>query len=308
MEDLTLSNGLSVDELHNIILSGESTEVTAGSLEKAARWLIAGSQKPWLALEFGQRTNFQQLNIFGSLLASCGTVRESFELFSQYQSLLHPLFDLAFSIEGSDLCLRYSMLGNLPESPIYAEAILGAIPIWGARLTGEPLKPRAVWFRHTRPAYFEKYTEHFNCEVYFEKAFDAIWVDAGLLDAPILSASPAFHSKIKSQAMTQRQSMGTFKMEVKRILRASLPEDANIEVVAKALCCTERTLQRKLAEENAQFKQLKQEVKQEEAIRLLEETPLSIEQIAFQVGYEQRNSFVSAFQRWTGKSPAKWPR
>lgn len=308
MEDLALSNGLSVDKLHSIILPGDTQEITTSSLEASVSWLMQGTQKPWLALEFGQRTNIQQLNVFGPLLASCNSIRQSLELFSQYQSLLHPLFNLAFEVENNLLCLRYSMPGHLPKNPIYAEAILGAVPFWGTRLTGIPLTPDTVWFRHQQPEYSEKYTEHFQCDVQFEKAYDAIWVNASLLDAPILSAAPAFHSKIKAQATDQLYSMGTFKSEVKRLIQAELPNDASIEVIANALCSTERTLQRKLADENTQFKTLKQEVKQEVAIKLLEETQLSIDQIAFQVGYEQRNSFVAAFQRWTGISPAKWPR
>jgi len=190
----------------------------------------------------------------------------------------------------------------------YAEVILGSIPVWGERLTGEPLNIKRVTFRQSEPSYAEKYREYFKCEVLFDQDFDALWVDAHLLDLPITSASPGYHSRIKEQARTQLQSIETFSGEIKRIIRRSLPEDIGVEKVARLLNCSERTMQRKLAEENTSFKALKQEVRKLVAIELLETTSLSIEKIAFRLGYEQRTSFAVAFLRWTGVKPTNWKR
>ena len=308
IEDIALSSGLSVDELHQSVLDENTSTVSAKELEAAVGWLIKGTQKPWLALELGKRTNIQQFDVFGPLIASCETVKEGLELFSQYQTLLHPLFGLVFDVFDDVLCLRYSVDESMPSNPIYAEAILGALPVWYERLTGKGLSVHRIWFRHSKPSYCEKYTECFQCEIVYDQAFDGMWIDSSLLDEPILSSAPTYHSKVKKQATAQLKSMATIATEIKRIIRVSLPEDIGADEVASVLFCSERTMQRKLAEEGVQFKTLKQMVRKEEAIRLLEETSFSIEQIAFQVGYEQRNSFAAAFQRWTGVSPAKWRR
>jgi len=308
IEDLALSNGLSVDDLYLSVLPGNGNIVTVQGLDDAVRWLLNGTKKPWLALEFGQRINYQQLDIFGPLIASCGTIREALELFQKYHQLLHPFLGLAYSVEGKSLCIRYSIFENQPDDVFYAEAILGSIPVWGERLTGKPLKIKQVSFRHSEPFYAEKYREYFKCEVLFDQEFDALWVESHLLSLPILSASPGYHSKIKEQAQTQLQSIETFSGEIKRIIRSSLPDDIGVEEVARVLNCSERTMQRKLAEEKTSFKALKQEVRKLVAIELLETTSLSIEKIAFRLGYEQRTSFAVAFLRWTGVKPTDWER
>ncbi len=308
VEDLALSNGLSVDDLYQSVLANNGGIVTVQGLEDAVRWLLDGTKIPWLAFEFGRRVNYQQLDVFGPLIASCGTIKEGLDLFQKYHQLLHPLIGLAYNIDGKNLCIRYSVIENQPDEAFYAEAILGSIPVWGERLTGSSLKVKRVWFRHAEPLYADKYREYFKCEVLFNQAFDAMWVDAHLLDFPILSSSPGYHFKIKEQAQTQLQSIETFSGEIKRIIRCSLPEDIGVEMVAKALLCSERTMQRKLAEENTSFKALKQEVRKSVAIELLETTTLSIEKIAFRLGYEQRTSFVVAFLRWTGVKPTDWKR
>lgn len=308
VEDLALTNGLSIDEMHQTILDDRASVVTTGQLESAVEWLLNGTKKPWLALEFGRRINYQQLGVFGPLIASCRTVKVALSLFHRYQMLLHPLFGLTHEVVGKKLCLRYSMMNQLPSNIFYAEAILGAVPVWGERLTGKKLDIHEIWFRHSEPSYSDKYREHFQCEILFDQVYDALWVDAHMLDLPILSASPSYHSKIKAQAQQQLQSLETIGAEIKRIILISLPVDINIEMVAKALHCSERTIQRKLADEKTNFKEIKQEVRKIVAIDLLETTSLSMEQIAFRLGYEQRNSFAVAFKRWTGVKPKDWPR
>lgn len=306
VEDLALSHGLSIDGLLQIVADKQSKVISTMELEAAVHWLLAGTQKPWLTLEFGKLSSYRQLDIFGPLVASCETVTEAFDVFHQYQKLLHPYFGLEIKVLGNRLCLEYRLAEYQPIDSIYAEVILGAVPIWAERLTGRKLPIHEAWFRHSAPPHIDKYKEHFQCPLLFEQEIDALWTDSNLLDVSVLSASPEYHSKIKEQAEVQLKSIETMAAEIKSIIRNALPKDLNIDEVAGILHCSERTMQRRIAKENTNFKLLKQEVRTEEAIRLLETTDLSIENVAFQLGYEQRSSFAAAFQRWTGVSPAKW--
>ena len=83
IEDLALSNGLSVDKLYQSVLPDNGHVVTVQGLDDAVRWLLEGTKKPWLALEFGRRINYQQLDVFGPLIASCGTIKEALDLFQK---------------------------------------------------------------------------------------------------------------------------------------------------------------------------------------------------------------------------------
>ena len=66
---------------------------------------------------------------------------------------------------------------------------------------------------------------------------------------------------------------------------------------------SERTLARRLAEEDLTFVEVLQQLKASLAIRYLEDDRMPISRIAWLLGFEDASSFSHACRRWTGKSP-----
>ena len=77
---------------------------------------------------------------------------------------------------------------------------------------------------------------------------------------------------------------------------------------ARRLAMSERTLRRRLAEENTTFRDLADEVHRMLAEELLATGALSVEDIALRLGYAEATSFIAAFKRWTGTTPARHQR
>ena len=69
-----------------------------------------------------------------------------------------------------------------------------------------------------------------------------------------------------------------------------------------------RTLQRRLADEGWVFSDLVSQVRVDVATQMLSETDATVSEIATHLGYSNQANFSRAFQRWTGKSPAKFRR
>jgi AraC-like DNA-binding protein len=59
-----------------------------------------------------------------------------------------------------------------------------------------------------------------------------------------------------------------------------------------------------LADEGTSHRVLLEEARREVAVRLLGEQRLSIDEVAYHLGYAQPSSFQRAFKRWTGMPPA----
>jgi AraC-like DNA-binding protein len=78
--------------------------------------------------------------------------------------------------------------------------------------------------------------------------------------------------------------------------------------VARRLAMSERTLRRRLAEENTTFRDLSDEVHRMLAEELLATGALSVEDVALRLGYAEATSFIAAFKRWTGTTPARHQR
>jgi len=78
--------------------------------------------------------------------------------------------------------------------------------------------------------------------------------------------------------------------------------------VANALGMRPRTLQRQLGNEGTSFSAVVDTIRQEMAKACLGDRSLSIDEIAFLLGYADTASFRRSFKRWTGKTPQLFRR
>ncbi len=83
----------------------------------------------------------------------------------------------------------------------------------------------------------------------------------------------------------------------------SLP---TIDRISASLNMSSATLKRKLKSEGQSFRDIKDEILHKKAIKLLRETPQSIERIATQLGYSDASNFAKAFKGWSGMSPSEF--
>lgn len=94
-------------------------------------------------------------------------------------------------------------------------------------------------------------------------------------------------------------------------VRSSLVEllprgEATIEYVAQSLGISKRTLQRKLKAENTNFQQQLNATREMLAKNYLLNTTMTIDDIAFLLAYQETNSFLRAFNTWTGMSAQQY--
>ena len=88
------------------------------------------------------------------------------------------------------------------------------------------------------------------------------------------------------------------------VLLEAIPSgDCTIENVASLLHISKRTLQRKLAQEQTNYKDLLQQVRTELADHYLLQSRLPLAEISFLLGFQETNSFIRAYQQWKGVSP-----
>ena len=80
----------------------------------------------------------------------------------------------------------------------------------------------------------------------------------------------------------------------------------SLEHAAKKLSLHPRTLQRKLDEENICYSGMLKKIRKEVAIERLQNSDISIIQLADYLGYGDNTAFTRAFKRWFGDSPSQW--
>lgn len=98
--------------------------------------------------------------------------------------------------------------------------------------------------------------------------------------------------------------LSTMTQRVHSALLEALPAgDLAMDAVCRKLGVSTRTLQRRLREEGGSFQKTLDQVRQSLARHYLEHSAMTGAEISFLLGFEDPNSFVRAFQGWTGTTP-----
>ena len=103
--------------------------------------------------------------------------------------------------------------------------------------------------------------------------------------------------------MAEMELDDTFSTRVRSAVVELLPGgQCAIDDVCNCLGTSNRTLQRKLAEENTSFQKQLNRTRELLAKNYINHANLPSEEIAFLLGYQDTNLFFRAFSLWTGKS------
>jgi len=151
------------------------------------------------------------------------------------------------------------------------------------------------------------------------KAFDApVALDAGqnilLFDKESMEAQlPGDNSEVAKAndkvAEHYLESLDPRKVasEVRELLVTLLPSGkSHQELIAQRLNRSLSTLQRQLHGEGTNYQQIRDETRKALAEEYVQDTELSLSQIAYMLGFSDQSNFSRAFKRWTGTSPRSY--
>lgn len=94
----------------------------------------------------------------------------------------------------------------------------------------------------------------------------------------------------------------------KFLLVAMQDGQPTIEVVAKTMNMSERTLHRRLVDRGLVFKTLLQKTRYQLANQYLKERRLTLSEIALLLGYSEQGAFSRAFKQWSGETPLRYQK
>ncbi|WNC74204.1 helix-turn-helix domain-containing protein [Thalassotalea psychrophila] len=153
------------------------------------------------------------------------------------------------------------------------------------------------------------YQYMFDCPIAFNKPQCEIAFDKSILKQPIRCN----YQKVK-QYLEVPLSLAKYKHETLDFIRQIKDFLANSpnaqfpsqQQLAQNLGMSVRTLQRKLADENNSYMEIKDTVRQRKATFYLEHTEKNINEVAEKCGFSEMASFTRAFTRWTGTTPSRY--
>lgn len=92
--------------------------------------------------------------------------------------------------------------------------------------------------------------------------------------------------------------------KTRALVMESLPEGPlSIELAARRLGLSSRTLQRRLRDEGTSYQGVVRGAREQLARHYVGDTRLSFAEIAYLLGFDKTRSFFRAFRTWTGTTP-----
>ncbi|MFN3737733.1 AraC family transcriptional regulator [Hydrogenophaga sp.] len=166
-----------------------------------------------------------------------------------------------------------------------------------------------VTFPFAAPAHAQAYDVLFDGPTTFCEQQAALRFDARYLSLPIKRDEAAMNQMLQRALPIQVRPYRRDRLLVQRVRQVLTTQPLaahNADDLAALLHTSARTLHRQLQEEGASLQALKDEVRRQRAIELLQRTQRPIKQVAEAVGFQNEKSFIRAFKGWTGMTPGEW--
>jgi len=265
-----------------------------------------------LGLKAGDRMEFRDQGLFGYASASCSNLSKAIDIYHRYAPIsgVYILGDMRESGDEVKFTFDASVLNEWPDMLRYEVELEFAL--W-AKLKLNWKHPvnwfNEIQFAFPRPRYGKIYQEYFHCPVSFDQPVNQIIFDSKHLQTPYELADEELFRLSAEQCERILQELPSLKGvsgEIRIMLARCGGRFPTFTQIAAEMHMSEATLRRRLEAEGTRYKSLLKDFRVALAARYLDDTRLSVADVAHLTGYSDAASFSRAFSSSTGKSPGSY--
>lgn len=239
---------------------------------------------------------------------SCATLGDALVQIARFYAVVDDRAALRVERDGDRFAVHYTSPPRL-KAPRPAIEFLFAYVVGRAReYAGQAIALREVCFRAAAPDAPAPVQAYFGAPVRYGASTDSFELARGVAALPMRAPDAGLSSVLERVLEQSVQALGPLDMltDVKACIARRLRRGApSLEEIAAELRTSRRTLQRRLQEDGARFSDLVTDVQRELSAAYLRNRDLSVGEIAYLVGFEDRTSFHRAYRRWTGETPSE---
>lgn len=245
------------------------------------------------------------------LLIRCGSLREAIRIGCQFYHLVADDFVVRLA-EGPREASIY--LTDRIAQPNRQRMVNGAVLMFAyglmCWLAGRHLPLSTVHYVFPEGPFSSELEPLYRAPMLFDQPRTEIRFDAELLDLPIVPDEERlrrFMAVMPDALLARYRDDSSTAERVRSILRRNLKRSPSLEDVAAMLAVSPQTLRRRLLEEEkCGFQELKDQIRRDLAVHLIERSTLSLEDVGLSLGFSELSTFHRAFRRWTGVAPGEF--
>ena len=266
------------------------------------------SSVPEVGLRAGARQRLSDFGVYGYALTSSRTFGDAVMLGMKHVRLAGPVLEKRFRIDGDTAVFEaHDRLELGDVLPLATEFWFASILKLANCVLEAPMPSRRLLLPYPRPGHAAAYERMFGCPVSFGAEVMEWHFDVAVLRVPCPNANPITAGLCAQFCERMLESLPD-ETDLSRSIRTACLNSRgafpNAEHMAARLGLSVRTLHRRLADEGQHYQRIIDDVRRSLAIEFLENTSLTVDEIAGRVGFSEASNFRKAFRKWTGHAPA----
>lgn len=290
---------------------GFDARVPTTLLHKALLQGGADKLDPLFGLKFAEFVNPTTYHAFGVMLTSSTTLRALCQRIERYFAYINSADVVQFT-ENLELTYEQVALVEFVDEPLenlMHESAWAATMLKLIRMVSQPdYAPERVQLAFEEPAgYTEQFDAYFRCRIDYGAKRTALCFSEQDMETPLPggNAELARHSEV----MVFNYLKTFTEVDIENAARMSLFEllprgDFSMASLATSLEVQEDELGMSLKAAGSSYQQLLGDTRRELAEEYIMRSELSVNEIAYMLGFSDCSNFARSFRRWTGQSPS----
>lgn len=276
----------------------------------AAAWIEMASRvgEPAIGLEAGQHYRPLDLQALGVAFLSSDTLLTALHRVDRYERLLNTRIDYTVVEDKDTVALECGGLELAGFARRIFEDARTSIMLDMCRSGVDgPLNPIAVSFPYPAPADLGPYFGLFRCQPTFDAKISRLVFRSADARRPFTTANRelARSNDLVLDRMLRQLDTDDLAGSVERAIIDALPSGCPTQsTVARQLNMSARTLQRRLAEQDTSFSDVRARTRRNLAQAYVADPNVAVAEISFMLGFSEVSAFTRAFKQWTGLPPA----
>ena len=282
------------------------------AVEQFWKLAVTATGNPTIGLDVVHDFNPAVYKSVGVALLCSSTLRDFFERFERFFAVISTLETVSFEQHGDFARFTDENRVNYSSETMGCHCdAFAAFVVKFIRILYDPdYHPVKVALAWTPPEeYQSRYPEWFGCPVEFGQTQSSVFLDPADLDRKLPGANLeiAIHNDRLAVAVLEKMRALDLPTQVYSRLIEFLPTgNCSRAKVAYSLNMSESAFQKKLKAAGTSYQTLLDDVRSELAQHHLSQADISVDEVAYLLGFSDSSNFTRAFRRWLGVSPKEF--
>ncbi len=292
-------------------IANPDSRIKLRSMQKLWHAIIEDQKDPALGLNVGISVEAAKLGLVGYAMFHSRDLRSALLRLAHYMRILSEAVVFRVEESADQTMLVWQLHPSMVALRHPVELGVALVVTLAREITGIEIVPTSVELPSSRPTSLAPYRAAFRCPVLFDRPVASVAFSRRQMDLPAAATDSTLAGYLDELAAKTLAPLVERDKDVVTAVRSALwavltngrPDLCGI---AKEMGISERTLQRRLADEGSSFSVVIDDMRQQLADELLVDRRMAISEVAFLLGYSEPSAFQRAFRRWHGVSPRRF--